>query len=345
MTKYKYIPNDLSDRVYLVTGGTGSFGFEVVVELSRRGARLILLCANVNEVKNRVFVAAMRRRFHNKQIYAISCDLRSKRSVDTFLRNWNKTGTARRLDGIICCATSSMMRQKFTGPGFHKEILAVNYLLQRYLINGLRPTMSSQPSSQDVRIIICTNSICEEWPEYPCLFISGLSEYLLKALSKSIRKYSQLYISKIFFQSQLVFGLFGISLQNLLNAERRPDGSPVNVKVCIVDPGLIRSKALIKYCFEKDEVISKHQKLRFRLITKSCRVGAKSIMYALFNPKLVASNEGSYVRDCRIVKKLPSEYFNEKYQAQFEHWSEFQLTLVPLDYRPYDIFHIPNFEH
>lgn len=320
-------------------------GFEVVVELAKRGARLLLLCANMLDVKNRTFVTAMRNSFNNKQIYAIPCDLRSKHSVDAFIWNWSQTNNPRRLDGIICCATGTIKRRKSLDGVVQDEILAVNYVLQRYLVNGLRSALLSQPSHRDVRIVITTSSLCEEWPELANDFFFTLSKYLPKALKSSIRKYSQLHVSKFFFQSQLIFGLYGRLLQSKLNKEKRSDGSPSNVIVSIVDPGLIRNKALMQHCFEENEIPSKGKKLRFRLMTQSCYVGAQSILYALFSLELKASNGGSYVRNCRIVKELPSQYSNEETKFLYELNGDYHVACIPKDGRPFELFHIPNFEH
>lgn len=304
-----------------------------------RGAHLILLCVDTFEVDTVAFVDNMKRRFQNKQIFAVTCDLRSLRSVNTFLWNWQKTSKPRRLDGIICCATNSNRRQVSKGLSFAQDIRNVNYTLQRHLVHGLLSTVLSQPSRRDVRIVITTSSVCEEWPSRCHPFCAPLLSYLPKALSRAVRSYSQLCFWVLFFKCQLVFGVYGRILQRQLNGEKRSDGSPSNIIVSMVDPGLIRSKALRELCFEKNKFRppSKLKQLRFQMITRSCYVGAQSIIYALFSLKLKAENGGSYIRNCKRMKTLPRVYILGDIQRDYE-------------YRPYvclntsDFIHIPNFE-
>lgn len=358
MAKQTDVPYDLSDRVYLITGGTGSLGSEVVVELAMRGARLILLCADLWEDGTLEFVANTRRRFQNKQIYALTCDLRSIISVDTFLSNWHRPKKPRRLDGIICCATTTDNFHKPKDGSPSKNTFVVNYYLQRYLINGLRSTLLSQPSHRDVRIILITSSVCQEWPKTADEFFStqliqhGLcfNDFLLKALTKAVRVYCSLCVTlwKCFYQSQLIFGLHGRLLQRQLNEELRSDGSPSNIVVSIVDPGLIRNRTLWECCFDKHRYSKSPSKLKqlvFNMMTRSCHFGARSIIYALFSPKLKADDGGSYIRNCQRVKRLPKAYLQQDIQEAYEKACFGHASRFPKRSKPFDVFHIPNFEH
>lgn len=163
MTKPLEIPMDLRDRVYLITGGTGSLGSEVVFELAKRGARLILLCRNAMETETTRFIKMTKRRFANQHIYGVSCNLRSSDEVHKVLRAWSAP-KFRRLDGIICCATDTHKRH-FTEERIPRaSAFVVNFVLQRFLLSTICETMLQQPSDRDIRVVIVTSSIQRAWP-------------------------------------------------------------------------------------------------------------------------------------------------------------------------------------
>lgn len=347
MTKHEDFPNDLSDRVYLITGGTGGLGSEVVAELAKRGARIILLCRNSHEPKNIALVATLKRRFQNNHIYAVSCDLHSEEAVNTFIWNWHRTNEPRRLDAIICCATHSKRIILHFSRSLEKDVVKVNYLLQRYLVNGLCATLLLQPSHRDVRIIITTNSVCRNYPNKPGDHINkflGLRYGwdLWVSYKRIFRKCSSCSYWQAFFVSQMLFGVYGRLLQRQLNAKKHSDGSRSRIKVGIVDPGFIRNKSLRNFWSNYgEEPQSKVRQLQFQMITRSCCLGAKSIIHALFSLALEATKGASHIQNCQVsrtyyckdyLKNLDKRNFSYKYSPR-QQWMYYD-----------QIVHIPNFE-
>lgn len=133
MKPLKDIPIDLSDRVYLVIGGTGSLGSQVVTELAKRGAQIILLCRDTTEPKVNVFVSTLQENFGNKKIFAVSCDLSDYLSADEFLSTWVETERIKRLDGIVFCASGTSKKPKSYWGSKTNNVLLINYLSHRDL--------------------------------------------------------------------------------------------------------------------------------------------------------------------------------------------------------------------
>lgn len=137
----------------------------------------------------------------------------------------------------------------------------------------------------------------------------------------------------------MLFGLFGMVLQRKLNSKKCSDGCASNIKVTIVDPGLIRSRANMRYWFGGKK-LHKFKRLRYHLITKSCWLGAQSIMYALFSKDIKCKDEANYVKNCLINRVLPRKYRDHKYQDIIESKAMKQeLTFYALPWRPKRLYY------
>ena len=71
--------NTMVGKTVLITGGSDGIGFETVIELARRGARVIIGCRRTQGLKNRVLC-----HLPNAKIDVFNLDLSSRESVLDF---------------------------------------------------------------------------------------------------------------------------------------------------------------------------------------------------------------------------------------------------------------------
>lgn len=335
--KSKAALQDLIGRVYLITGGTGSLGSEVVQLLASRGAAVILLCRDKSEAKTVAFVSDTKKTTKNENIFTEDCDLLQYVSVRLFVLRWASSKGWRRLDGIICCASHTKSKQKVFLHDTRLSIYDVNYFLQRFLIISLCPALLLQQIYQDVRVVIVTNSIYKDLDPNPREIYHSInrssafpyitSQEQLKMLSDlSFDAYEGGMYWVGYYQTQLALGLFGKLLQRMLYSKRRSDGSPSNIKVSIVDPGHILSRSFSRH---KNELLSGDQK-HFLLneswfhtwLSKSCKTGAQSILYGLLSETVRPEEKGNYIRNCKVVKQEPKIYMDTKLQEAYNLFAE-----------------------
>lgn len=144
-------PEEMDDKVVIVTGATGGIGFETCKELARRGATVIMACRNLetaNRAKNDII-----RLTKNNRVFVKKLNLASRKSIREFAADINNTQT--RLDILIHNAGTAEWNYSKTEDGV-ETTMATNhfgpFLLTHLLIDLLK---SSQPS----RIVIVASEL------------------------------------------------------------------------------------------------------------------------------------------------------------------------------------------
>ena len=79
---------DMHGKVFMITGGTSGIGAEIVYELGKRGAQLILLTRRTNDQWIAEYIEDLRDKTNNGLIYAEECDLNSLYSIRKFATKW-----------------------------------------------------------------------------------------------------------------------------------------------------------------------------------------------------------------------------------------------------------------
>lgn len=335
MNQFTDFPVDLSDRVYLITGGTGSLGSEVVFELAKRGAGLLLLCRDADDPRTVALVRMIKTIYSNKLICAITCDLCDFKSIRKFEREWRRDSVSfklptccefrrpRRLDGIICCASCSSTNVDQDIVYSKKKILYTNYLSQKGLIDEFCKHLLIQPANRDIRVVIVTNSLRTDLPMRPETSSIRYCGYRFPSKDSINAAFWTREYWKYFNYTQMLFGLYGMQLQRKLNTEKRPDGLKSKITVSIVDAGLIRSRSNMSYWYGDGESRTRFfKKFTYGLISHSCHHGAQSIMYALLSKTLKSQNEAWYIRNSRVWRVKPYAFTDHKLQESFEKKAE-----------------------
>lgn len=313
---------ELHGRVFILTGGTSGLGAQVAYELAMRGAQLVLLCRQTDDPWTIDFIEDLRTKTNNFMIYAESCDLALLHSVRLFATRWLDNQPPRRLDGVVCCAADCLPRGKVrqaTVDGVERQT-GVNYLAHCHLLTLLQPALHVQPPDRDIRVVVVT---CAS---------QAVGELDVTDLTWLRRAYPATRPWTVFGASKLMLGMFARLFQRELCRYERKDKAPCNIKVSIVNPGIMRTPSTRRFLLMGTIWGLVLYVLLFPiwfLFLKDARQGAQSVLWALFSPVLGAQDGGNLVQECKILTRGRKEYWD--YDLQDELAAETQKAIEQLE--------------
>ncbi|CAK7204747.1 hypothetical protein SEUCBS139899_007507 [Sporothrix eucalyptigena] len=305
---------NMHGRVVMITGGTSGIGAAVALDLAKRGAHIVLLTAQPPSDPFVIdYVEELRELAGHQLIYAEQVNLSSLHSIRKFATQWIDNLPVRRLDMVILCAAVAGEAQKdprtgkaltpargvTTADGIERAWM-VNYLANFHLLAMLSPALRSQPFDRDVRIIVST---CSSYIGSPPLIAAPSDAPAPKASKKNSKKPSSSSSTnpdgigipdwtpaRAYARSKLALMVFARSFQKHLDAHKRPDNLPGNVRVLLVDPGLSRTPGFRHWLTGGSLLwlILGYVLLYpfWWLFIKSADDGAQSILYAAMNGEL-----------------------------------------------------------
>lgn len=300
---------DLHGKVFIITGGTSGLGAQVAYHIASKGGQVILLVRSTEDTWTVDFVEDLRDLTNNSLIYAEQCDLNSLHSIRLFATKWLDNKPARRLDGVICCASDLTPRGKprqVTADGVEKQ-MGVNYLAHYHLLTLLQPSLQVQPPDRDVRVLIAT---CAS---------QALGDVDEEDLLWSNKKYPTGSPWRLYGSSKLLLGLFANQYQRVLNKYERPDKAECNIRINMVNPGIMRTPSTRRFIS-----MGKIWGLFLYLILlpvwliffKSAMQGSQSFIFALSNPIFTKLDGGNQIQECKIIKRKRREFDDEGLQER-----------------------------
>lgn len=301
---------DLHGKVFMITGGTSGTGQQLALELATKGAQIILLVRSTEDLWTVDYVEDLRETSNNHLIYAEQCDLADLHLVRKFATKWLDNQPPRRLDGVICCAAESTpigVARQFTIDGVERQ-MGINYLAHFHLLTLLGPSLRVQPPDRDVRVILCSCST------------HALGEVDTTDLLWTDKTYPLRQPWKVYGTSKLLLGLFAKEYQRQLDKYERPDKSPVNVRINLVNPGIMRSPSTRRFLSMGSIFGLILYVLMWPLwwfVLKSTGQGIQSILFALYAPVFKKVEGGNYIQECKIVAAgQRKEYLDEQIQEE-----------------------------
>lgn len=294
---------DLHGRVFIITGGTSGLGAYVAYDLAQRGAQIVLLCRLTLDLWTVDFVEDLREKTGNFMVYAEQCDLASLHSVRMFATQWLDNQPPRRLDGVICCAADCIPRgraRQATVDGVERH-LGVNYLAHAHLLTLLKPLLHVQPPDRDVRVVLVT-CLSQAMAQ-----VDASDWWWLRRVYPAARP------GVVYGTSKLMAGMFARLFQRTLNAYERKDKAPCNIKVSVVNPGIMRTPLTRRFLSMGSVWGLVAYVLLWPvwfLVLKSARQGAQSVLWAILAPVLGAQDGGNLVQECGLLTKGRSEYWD-----------------------------------
>ncbi|KAI5951438.1 hypothetical protein KGF54_004512 [Candida jiufengensis] len=303
---------NLHGKVYIITGGTSGIGATLAFELATKGAQLILLTRRTNDLWLAEYIEDLRDKTNNPLIYAEECDLNSLYSTRKFATKWLDNQPPRRLDGILCLAAESIPRnisKQYTIDGIEKQI-GINYLSHFHLLTLLEPSLKVQPPDRDVRILIATCSS------------QNLGDIDLNDLLWENKTYPISQPWKIYGSSKLMLGLFAKYYQKQLMNYERKDKAPCNIRINLVNPGIVRSPSTRRFISMGTIWGLILYVITFPiwwLFLKSVQQGAQTFYFGLFAPIFMKLEGGNLLQECKIITKVRKEFDDEELQSKIYH--------------------------
>ncbi|KAK0272529.1 hypothetical protein LTR35_012821 [Friedmanniomyces endolithicus] len=335
---------NMHGKVVMVTGGTSGIGEAVVRGLATRGAQIVLLTQHVLGDPFIVeYIEDIRKDTDNQLITAEQVDLTSLHSIRAFATKWIDNAPPRRLDMVVLCAntqTPGSETVKSTTEGVELN-WQVDYLANFHLLSILSPALRAQPPDRDVRVLFGT---CSSYMGGDLLHITQpLAPTHSKSKAKStssaqqIQEPTKLSPGNAYATSKLALTTFALAFTKHLSTYKRPDGSPSNTKVILVDPGFCRTPGTRRWLTWGSLTGLLFYLLLYPfwyLVLKSPDMGSQSFLFAAMAEKFrgVGRDYGRDAKGAVLIKECKERRFErletvEDEAAQKALW-EFSERMV-----------------
>jgi NAD(P)-dependent dehydrogenase (short-subunit alcohol dehydrogenase family) len=300
---------ELHGKVYIITGGTSGVGAQLAYELATKGAQIILLVRSIEDNWTVEYVDDLREKTNNFMIYAEECDLASLYSVRKFATRWLDNQPPRRLDGVICCGAETLpigKGKQVTVDGVERQI-GINYLGHYHLLTLLSPSLRVQPPDRDVRVLLanCSSHL--------------LGDIDINDLLWENTPYPKYQPYKVYGTSKLLLGMFCKQFQREHDGYVRKDNHPCNIRVNMVNPGVMRSAGTRRF-LSMGSIIGLFVYLILYpiwwLFLKSSYQGCQSFLFAIAAPIFPKIEGGNLIQECKIITKTRKEYSDEELQKK-----------------------------
>ena len=274
----------LDGKTVIVTGANTGIGKETVLDLARRGARVIMACRNLKKADKAL--KEITEKTGNKSIVVKHLDLSSLKSVRTFAEDI-KTNESR-LDILINNAgVFNLPKLTRTEDGF-ETTMAANHLSHFLLTNLLLDLLKKSAPS---RIVIVASRRHREWSNGPT---AGFDFQNMngEVFFDGIAAYGQSKLANILFTRELA---------------KRLEGTGVTANS--LHPGVIATDILRHFTAWQKLVLS--AKLKYN--GKTIKEGAQTKIYLAVSEE-VEGVTGLYFADCK--EEEPSKYAQDDVTAK-----------------------------
>ncbi|KAK6544682.1 hypothetical protein TWF694_001368 [Orbilia ellipsospora] len=308
-------------KVVMVTGGTSGLGAAIVDDLASKGAQIILLVRSTHDSWLVDHISDLRSRHSNTLIYAEECDLSSLHSIRLFCTKWLDNAPPRRLDAIVLAA--GIMSPPFAARELTKDGVechwGVNYLANYHFLTLMTPALKVQPPDRDVRILVAT---CAAY------MVGDLDLNDVEFLE---RGYPARRPWLVYGAAKIALMAFIVELQRQLDAYKRPDNMPVNVKCYSVDPGIMRSPGSRRWLSLGSVLGLLVYVITWPLwwiVLKSTDEGAQGFFAGLYDPEYARMKGGQFIRECRVSELRKPEIEDEILGQQLCEVSKAQVEAL-----------------
>ncbi|KAF2264594.1 oxidoreductase-like protein [Lojkania enalia] len=329
---------NMHSKVVMITGGTSGIGAEVAKALAARGAQLVLLTQHpLSDPFLVEYIMDLRTQTNNELITAEHVDLTSLHSIRLFATKWVDNAPPRRLDMIILCAnirTPPGGKVATTEDGL-ESTWGLNYMANFHLLGILSPALRAQPPDRDVRVILgtCSSYVGGTLPDFDVeLPTGGKSKSQSKKDVKALLEPITFTPSGVYATSKLALMTFALAFQKHLSSYSRPDKSPMNARVLIVDPGWSRTPGMRRYLtFGSLWGLALYIFMWpvWWLVLKSADQGAQTFLYAAMEAQYGRGAGGVFLKECREIRFMRPEVEDE--QVQKKLWEVSDSTVQALE--------------
>lgn len=200
-------------KIAIVTGANDGIGYETSLELTRKGAKLIMACRNPSKAENAI--AAIKKEIPTADVSFIHLDLNSLNSVKSFASEFKKSNP--KLDLLINNAGIMIPPFSKTEDGFESQ-MGVNYF-SHFLLTGL---LMTELNAADAARIVSLSSIAHKPGKINFDNLNSEQKY------SKMKAYSQSKLACLMFAYELDRKLKK-SGSKVMSVAAHPGASPTNL--------------------------------------------------------------------------------------------------------------------
>ena len=147
------MPNDLSDKLYIITGTSSGIGTVMAYELAKRGARVIAANRNIEKAQKAI-VKIQKKEDNLSSLHISKLDISSLSSVREFAKTVNEDDSIKQIDGLILNAGIMALPERKESVDGYEMQMATNILGHHLLTSLLILKIKAAPRA----VIISTSS-------------------------------------------------------------------------------------------------------------------------------------------------------------------------------------------
>ena len=303
----------LEGKIVAITGANTGIGRITAHEISKKGARVIMLCRNTEKAHS---TAKEINKNTGNQVDVVMCDLASFESIrecaDTLLEKEDKIDILINNAGVMACPEMK------TKDGLELQI-GTNHFGHFLLTDLLQPLLRKSSATGGSPRIVIVSSMAHEGPMWPwpfCLLALGIALFIPKmskvywALIPRFRmNWEDLHFQNIPGSYKTFIAYSQSKLANVLHAKElsrrvQKDG----ISVYCVHPGLIDSE-LWRHHKAKGS-LGEFMLAPFEYLMKTTFHGAQTTLYCALEPS-IAKDTGLYYSDCKEASPSPVSLIEE----------------------------------
>jgi len=276
------IPNDLTNYVALITGGSSGIGLSLATELFRRGCTVVISAFGLTQTEQHQIVNQIRQSANKSvsggSVYIFDIDLRELASVCIFVQRFRTQFD--HLDLLVNNAGVMYVDQGYTVDGFELHY-QINYLSHALLTWLLLPSLNRAAKHKPARIVNVSSST------------HFARDLFLSDLQSQKSPYSPLHS---YAQSKLCVLMFTYYLADWLSDHQ----NQYNVIVNTLHPGVVNTKL-----YQHVWWVNRFPKVA-QLLFRPPEEGAETVLYAALSTQVASS--GHYYEDCRAIRSSRFSY-------------------------------------
>lgn len=147
------IPNDLSDKQYIITGTSSGIGTVMAYELAKRGARVVAANRNIEKAKKAI-EKILNKTDNLSSLRFLKLDVSSLNSVQEFSKIIIEDNTIKKIDGLLLNAGIMALPERKESVDGYELQMATNVLGHHLLTSLLIPKIKESPRA----VIVSTTS-------------------------------------------------------------------------------------------------------------------------------------------------------------------------------------------
>lgn len=266
--------NRLDGKVVIVTGSNTGIGYETALDLTKRGAKVILACRDAK--RGQEACDKIKLETNSQNVWFERLDLSSFESIREFVKRFKSNFT--RLDILINNAGLTTSNRTLTKDGFELQFGTMH--LGHFMLTGLLIDMLKSTGSSRIVNVSSTGhkGVDMKWDDLQTENnYSGFGVYRMCKLANC---------------------LFTIEL-----AKRYGDAGITSVSL---HPGGVRTDIAREYTSKRNWLWVLYMIFYpiLYLMTKDCRQGAQTTIYCAIDDE-VPNHNGKYFSDCAVAKCSP----------------------------------------